>query len=575
MEALAMNKAVLAPQTQNASLTPASLIPPRQGILQRKCACGNHTSMGGECKECAAKKGMLQRKLTIGASNDPLEQEADRVADQVMSTPLTSAINRTPPKIQRLTGQTSDGLNTAPASVERVLANPGRPLEPALRQDMEQRFGYDFAQVRVHTGSAAEESAREVNANAYTVGNNVVFGGGRYAPNTIKGKRLLAHELMHVIQQKTNTMFCQSEACTTRFTRAHNFLTFIDLMREAEMRLNAAGYTSVEDRIHILRGIYYGTPWSADFRVERSLVRNAGFQVYTASTTPDDPRQYLNCGLFEALRDSQDLIDGRRRVDVGHLIIGLDARRSWTARTVNIPTQGGTGLDISTWLGDLGGGAGMLAFRRVSNPATSAITMFRGTDFGGPINLEGDVAAFVVARDTTVTTSSPVGLTLAGTSTITDALENYLLPATSGAPSTEWNNRCRTFMQMKGAVFGPSGSLINRAAFIGLFKNQIEQFACWYLVNRLRQSNRLSLLILRAASLHISGASEEIATIFVDALNNCQSMPGSDLSATGSGPSASVIGSSSPTACNLAINALEATHATENLLRGLRERMPF
>jgi len=201
MEASAMNKAALAPQTQNASLTPASLIPPRQGILQRKCACGNHTSMGGQCDKCAAKKGVLQRKLMIGASNDPLELEADRVADQVMSTPLTSAIDRTPPKIQRLTGQTSDGLNTAPPSVERVLASPGRPLEPALRQDMEQRFGHDFSQVRVHTGSAAELSAREVNANAYTVGQDIVFGAGQDNPESSTGMRLLAHELTHVVQQ--------------------------------------------------------------------------------------------------------------------------------------------------------------------------------------------------------------------------------------------------------------------------------------------------------------------------------------------------------------------------------------
>jgi len=188
---------------RNVSMT--SLVPSVRGMLQRKCACGSHTSMGGECKECAAKKGMLQRKLMIGASNDPLEQEADRVADQVMSTPLTSAINRTPPKIQRLTGQASDGLNTAPPSVEQVLASPGRPLEPALRQEMEQRFGHDFSRVRVHSGVAAEQSARGVSAKAYTVGHNIVFGTGQFIPETRRGKKLLAHELTHVVQQANTT----------------------------------------------------------------------------------------------------------------------------------------------------------------------------------------------------------------------------------------------------------------------------------------------------------------------------------------------------------------------------------
>jgi len=93
-----------------------SATPITNGVLQRKCACGSHMGAGGECKGCAAKKGVLQRKLTIGASNDPLEQEADRVTNQVMSTPLNSAINRTPPKIQRFTSQASDGLNTGVAS---------------------------------------------------------------------------------------------------------------------------------------------------------------------------------------------------------------------------------------------------------------------------------------------------------------------------------------------------------------------------------------------------------------------------------------------------------------------------
>ena len=82
-----------------------------------------------------------------------------------------------------------------------MLSSPGRPLDPSLRQDMEQRFGHDFSQVRVHTDAAAERSAREVNANAYTVGHNVVFGAGRFSPGTHEGRRLIAHELTHVVQQ--------------------------------------------------------------------------------------------------------------------------------------------------------------------------------------------------------------------------------------------------------------------------------------------------------------------------------------------------------------------------------------
>jgi hypothetical protein len=195
-----MNKTTLAPQAK-----PAGLMTSSQGILQRKCACGSHTSAGGECEECAKKKSLLQRKLTIGASNDPLEQEADRIAEQVMSAPLNSAVNATPPKIQRFTGQASEGLNTAPVSVDHVLAtSSGRPLEPAIRKNMEQRFGRDFSLVRIFTGGAAEQSALDMQANAYTVGKNIVFGAGQYVPETQEGQKLIAHELTHVIQQNAS-----------------------------------------------------------------------------------------------------------------------------------------------------------------------------------------------------------------------------------------------------------------------------------------------------------------------------------------------------------------------------------
>jgi len=168
------------------------------GMIQRKCACGSDKVV---CEECAKKNIGLQRKLTIGSNNDPLEQEADRVAEQMVSAPLNSAVNTTPPRIQRFSGQASEGSNTAPDSVNYILAGSGRPLEPMLRQDMERRFGHDFSRVRVHVGDAAEQSARAVNANAYTAGHNIVFGAGQFAPRSQEGRRLIAHELTHVVQQ--------------------------------------------------------------------------------------------------------------------------------------------------------------------------------------------------------------------------------------------------------------------------------------------------------------------------------------------------------------------------------------
>jgi hypothetical protein len=156
--------------------------------------------MSGQCAECSGKQH-LQAKLVIGTRNDPLEREADRVADQVLTAPGHAACSATSARVQRFAGPAGGKTATAPASVDHALADSGRPLEPALRQAMERRFGHDFGRVRVHANAAAEQSARDVHASAYTVGHHIMFGANQFAPGTSQGQRLLAHELTHVLQQ--------------------------------------------------------------------------------------------------------------------------------------------------------------------------------------------------------------------------------------------------------------------------------------------------------------------------------------------------------------------------------------
>ena len=104
--------------------------------------------------------------------------------------------------LQRKRFQAIDsGQMAAPPIVHEVLRSPGQPLDPAARAFMEPRFGHDFGPVRVHSGVAAEQSARDMNAQAYTVGQDIVFGTDRFAPGTNEGRWLLAHELAHVVQQ--------------------------------------------------------------------------------------------------------------------------------------------------------------------------------------------------------------------------------------------------------------------------------------------------------------------------------------------------------------------------------------
>lgn len=177
--------------------------PLRGLVLQRKCACGAVASaLTGECGTCAKKKMRgVQPKLAVGRPDDAYELEADRVADRVVAAPVHPLGRGIVPQIQRLAAQPGAALASVPASVGRALAGSGQPLEPALRRNVEQRFGRDFSQVRVHTGAVAARSAREISAQAYTVGRDIVFAEGRFEPGTQDGRRLLAHELTHVVQQ--------------------------------------------------------------------------------------------------------------------------------------------------------------------------------------------------------------------------------------------------------------------------------------------------------------------------------------------------------------------------------------
>lgn len=253
------------------------------GILQRKCeSCEQHVIAGGTCKECSQQRQGLQQqrtnsvsedfhhnemldwtgsgvnynfsqvraftdpkvsaksapfvqtKLTIGQPGDRYEQEADRVADQVMrmSDPMRTAV--TPVRqlsIQRLCPECEEELQRQPQKSEeddekkkRLQMKPisapnrdespdlearitslkqsgGRPLSASERAFLEPRFGQDFSRVRIHSDAQAAEMAQAVNARAFTVGRDVVFGAGQYQPSAPEGKRLLAHELTHVVQQ--------------------------------------------------------------------------------------------------------------------------------------------------------------------------------------------------------------------------------------------------------------------------------------------------------------------------------------------------------------------------------------
>src|SRR6266545_1330358 len=132
----------------------------------------------------------IQFKLTVGASGDPLEREADRVADLVVDGPGVAAPVPASSTVDGTAGA------AAPPVAQQALGGSGRPLPAATRARLGPAFGHDFGDVRVHT-----RAADAVGARAYTMGTDIVFGGGQYAPGTAEGDRLLAHELTHTVQQ--------------------------------------------------------------------------------------------------------------------------------------------------------------------------------------------------------------------------------------------------------------------------------------------------------------------------------------------------------------------------------------
>lgn len=161
----------------------------------------------------------IQPKLSIGATDDPSEREADAIADKVMQTPVSAKRNTffisspvTPfqrkskrsedeERLQRKS-ENGESITTVPSIVNEVLnSGNGKPLDQATRSFMEPRLNSDFSHVKIHDNTLAAKSADSINALAYTSGNNVVFNSGQYKTNTDSGKRLLAHELVHTMQQ--------------------------------------------------------------------------------------------------------------------------------------------------------------------------------------------------------------------------------------------------------------------------------------------------------------------------------------------------------------------------------------
>jgi hypothetical protein len=201
----------------------------KQGALRPAVRISARYSSRSACQRSVHSADSIspQTRPAVGPAEDHYEREAERVAQRVVNmrepSPVVAPTLHSSTSLQRkcACGGSSEeecscakkgsslqraeaGPNapvTAPPIVHQVLATPGRPLSSEIRAYMEPRFGHDFSGVRVHTDSYAAESAGAVNALAYTVGRNIAFASGQYSTSSDFGRRLLAHELAHVVQQ--------------------------------------------------------------------------------------------------------------------------------------------------------------------------------------------------------------------------------------------------------------------------------------------------------------------------------------------------------------------------------------
>jgi hypothetical protein len=159
---------------------------------------------GNQAIQDLFRSSLLQPKLTVGDIDDPAEREADAVATRVIGAPAgskTSGLSNQEQSFFQRHPARQDSSSSVPGIVEQVLHSAGRPLDPATRAFFEPRLGQDLRHVRVHTDQSASDSAQSIHALAYTAGRDIAFARGRYSPHTEEGKRLLAHELVHTVQQ--------------------------------------------------------------------------------------------------------------------------------------------------------------------------------------------------------------------------------------------------------------------------------------------------------------------------------------------------------------------------------------
>ena len=236
-------------------------------------------TVGNQAVSRLMRSGALQAKLRIGQPNDIYEQEADRVADAVMRMPEPGVQRQVEPEEELIQGKILETVQRQPEEEEEeLMAKPvdehsgirgstttpdletsiqqvrgrGQPLSNNTRVPMEQAFGTDFSGVRVHADTESDKLNNSLQARAFTTGQDIFFKEGEYNPGSASGRKLLAHELTHVLQQKKGMLQCNNDNNKTYNVKQGDTLSSIARKFSIELKdLKAANPSVVPKRLRI------------------------------------------------------------------------------------------------------------------------------------------------------------------------------------------------------------------------------------------------------------------------------------------------------------------------------------
>jgi hypothetical protein len=309
-------------------------------LLQRHPLC----PCGGGCPRC------LQAKLIVGQPDDQYEREAEQIADRVMRMELPESTATSPTLLEsdsdrlqrsclgctdkeeedeklqtKAESATTPQVTPALESQLHSLRGGGRPLPESTRNFFEPRFGQDFSQVRIHTDAQAAQAARSVNARAFTVGKDVVLGEGQYSPDSDSGRRLLAHELVHVRQQRATSPSTHA-LLLQRKQRTPNT---IDSRAEALINLAQDTSVAIDQRAQRIVAQILATYYPSDaskFTQINWVETNPGVTAVCASTGTPTMTCTMEVGRYFVEHISRSGI-ARRVLQIGHEIQHVNQHR--------------------------------------------------------------------------------------------------------------------------------------------------------------------------------------------------------------------------------------------------------